>query len=429
MRSPKPIYLYVAFLVLLVILFHAAIWIFGTVYRLSANQFALLGAFLLLQVASAYFSLEISLRTSIVVDASLVFASILLFGPPWPSVIASFAVILRSLLFRRPLIDSLVNASIRHVEVSSVQIIYLMLGGELPVPLNIEHYIFPVFSAVVVYIVVNRFLVAMAVAIFQGVNLKELLLSAWERGLKEDISLLLMGILTALVVEVQPWALLLAVIPVGIVYIALRNSLRLEVLTLEAVERMADVIDYRDPYTAGHSQRVAELAEKIAKAMGLPTDEVRTVRAAARVHDLGKIAIDAGVLNKPGRLSDEEWGLMRRHPLLGAEIISRFPEFARGADYVRYHHERWDGKGYPFGLRGEEIPLGARIIAVADSYDAMATDRPYRKRLTQDVIMQEFRRGAGVQWDPQVVKAFLNVMGEKETRGEGPAPDRAWAPT
>ena len=108
---------------------------------------------------------------------------------------------------------------------------------------------------------------------------------------------------------------------------------------------------------------------------------------------------------------------MRRHPLVGAEIISRFPEFARGADYIRYHHERWDGKGYPYGLRGEEIPLGARIIAVADSYDAMTTDRPYRRALSRDVVMAELKRGAGVQWDPDVVAAFLRILGDETPSG------------
>ena len=177
---------------------------------------------------------------------------------------------------------------------------------------------------------------------------------------------------------------------------------------------MADVIDHRDPYTAGHSIRVSELATRIAQEMGLPWDEVQLIRAAARVHDLGKIEIDGNVLRKPGHFDDREWELMRRHPIVGAEIIARFPEFARGADYIRYHHERWDGQGYPYGLKGEEIPLGARIIAVADSYDAMATDRPYRKALSTDVIRRELARGAGVQWDPEVVAAFFRVMGWDE---------------
>ncbi len=389
----------------------------------------LMGIFMVLVVLASLFAIPISSRATIVVDTSVVFASLLLFPPPWAGVVTSLGVLIGLLLSRPKPLDLVINSSVRFIEVSVTQIIYMNLGGTFPPNFNQAGVIWAFSGAAIVYIFLDRSLISMAVALFQKIEFGRAFSSILTRAFYEDWALILIGILTALVVEVQPWTLLLAVIPVGIVYIALRNSLRLEVLTLEAVERMADVIDYRDPYTAGHSQRVAELAEKIAKAMGLPADEVRTVRAAARVHDLGKIAIDAGVLNKPGRLSDEEWDLMRRHPLLGAEIISRFPEFARGADYVRYHHERWDGKGYPFGLRGEEIPLGARIIAVADSYDAMATDRPYRKRLTQDVIMQEFRRGAGVQWDPQVVEAFLNVMGEKETKGEGPAPDRAWAPT
>ncbi len=271
--------------------------------------------------------------------------------------------------------------------------------------------------AAVTQVTFDRFLVAVAFSLHFGTRLWSFFADLWQGALKEEVALYLLGLLTVMVVEVHPWGLLLTVIPVALVYLSLRNSLRLQVLTRDAVEKMADVIDRRDPYTAGHSIRVADLAARIATEMGLPWDEVETIRAAARVHDLGKIEIDSVVLNKPGRLEGREWELMRRHPIVGAEIISRFPEFARGADYIRYHHERWDGKGYPYGLRGEEIPLGARIIAVADSYDAMTTDRPYRRALSRDVVMAELKRGAGVQWDPDVVAAFLRILGDETPSG------------
>lgn len=383
-----------------------------------------------LTAAAGYFPLPISKRTEVVVDTSLVFASGLLFPPPWAGFVTALGTLINLLAFRRGILDLSINTSVKFIEITVAQIVYLSLGGTIPPAFQESYVVVPLLGAMVTYMLLDRVLIATAVALFQGVDLGQVLFSNWTRAFKEDLALLLLGILTAMVVEVQAWALALTVVPVVLVYIALRNSLRLELLTLEAVEQMADVIDRRDPYTAGHSRRVADLAEKIAMAMGLPMEEVQAVRAAARVHDLGKIAIDASILNKPTRLTDEEWQAMRQHPVIGAEIIARFPEFARGADYVRYHHERWDGKGYPFGLRGEEIPLGARIIAVADTFDAMTTDRPYRKALTLDVVVEEFKRGAGVQWDADVVEAFLRVVGHTKTekkQARSPLPEQGTA--
>ncbi len=227
----------------------------------------------------------------------------------------------------------------------------------------------------------------------------------------EHVSLYLMGILTALTVQENLWTILLLAVPLGIVYISLQKSLQIRQLTRGAVEKMADIIDRRDPYTYGHSQRVASLAERIAEEMHLSWEETERVKAAARVHDLGKIAMDRTVLEKKEVLSEEEWRKMQEHPSLGAEILQNFPDFRDGTEYVRYHHERWDGRGYPEGLSGEKIPLGARIIAVADSYDAMARARPYRDALPEEKVRSIFVDGAGKQWDPRVVEALFKVLG------------------
>ena len=373
--------------------------------------------FIVLISSAEKFPLFISSKVKIIVDTSLVYAVILLFPPPLAAIILLISNVLGHVINKAPRIDILVNAGVVVVVSSITQVIYMLFGGKIPFVWEGWYTIIPLTMAAVTQVTFDRFLVAVAFSLHFGTRLWSFFADLWQGALKEEVALYLLGLLTVMVVEVHPWGLLLTVIPVALVYLSLRNSLRLQVLTRDAVEKMADVIDRRDPYTAGHSIRVADLAARIATEMGLPWDEVETIRAAARVHDLGKIEIDSVVLNKPGRLEGREWELMRRHPIVGAEIISRFPEFARGADYIRYHHERWDGKGYPYGLRGEEIPLGARIIAVADSYDAMTTDRPYRRALSRDVVMAELKRGAGVQWDPDVVAAFLRILGDETPSG------------
>src|SRR5216683_1300030 len=177
-----------------------------------------------------------------------------------------------------------------------------------------------------------------------------------------------------------------------------------------AVESMADVVDRRDPYTFQHSQSVADHAVRTARRLQLPDKEVELIRLAARVHDLGKIEVPDEVLHKQGRLTEAEFELMKKHPATGAEILAKFPEYKRGRELVLAHHERMDGLGYPRGLAGAAIAFGARVIAVADSWDAMTSDRPYRKALDAEVALAELLRGRGTQWDPQVVDAFAATL-------------------
>src|SRR5947209_909384 len=182
---------------------------------------------------------------------------------------------------------------------------------------------------------------------------------------------------------------------------------------------LAGGVDRRDPYTFQHSQSVADHSVRTARRLGLPDREVEVIRLAARVHDLGKIAIPDEVLHKAGRLTAAEFELMKKHPETGAEILAKFPAYRHGRELVLAHHERIDGLGYPRGLAGAAIALGARIIAVADSWDAMTSDRPYRKALEAEVALGELLRGRGTQWDASVVDAFAESL-----PGAIPAVDR-----
>ena len=230
--------------------------------------------------------------------------------------------------------------------------------------------------------------------------------SVREAGVVE-VAQYLIGILGALAATQQIWGLALLALPTGIVYLAFKHLKELRDTTRQILEGMADAVDLRDPYTGGHSRRVAESCNTILKNLDLVGPESDLIRVAARVHDIGKIGIPDEILRKSGPLTAEEWQIMKQHPQRGAELLARYPDFARGADFVRYHHERWDGQGYPSGLKGMDIPLGARVIAVVDALDAMTSDRPYRKAMTLDQATLIFRSGSGQQWDPAVVNALL----------------------
>ena len=190
---------------------------------------------------------------------------------------------------------------------------------------------------------------------------------------------------------------------------------------LETVMAMATAIDAKDRYTGGHTKRVALYSELIAKHMGLSTEDVAEVKLSATLHDIGKIGVDDKVLKKEAPLDRREWEHMKQHPELGYKILAHVKTMKAITDGMRFHHERPDGLGYPCGLKGEEIPMVARIISVADTFDAMTSNRPYRKGLDYDVAFEEIVRHRGTQFDEKVVDGFINAfklerMGKKRTR-------------
>jgi len=172
---------------------------------------------------------------------------------------------------------------------------------------------------------------------------------------------------------------------------------------------LANALEAKDVYTRGHSERVGTLSRRLGAALGLTPPDVEIVGRAGLLHDIGKIGIAEGILRKPGALNGEEWAQMRRHPLIGARIVAPFEFFTAGAIVIRHHHERMDGSGYPDGLSGDAIPFGARIVAVADVYDALTSDRPYRGAMSADEARARLEAEAGDTLDKDVVAAFLDV--------------------
>ena len=179
---------------------------------------------------------------------------------------------------------------------------------------------------------------------------------------------------------------------------------------LSAVYALVSVVEARDPYVYGHSRKVNTYAVALAEALGLSPDEVSRVSTAALLHDIGKIGIPDEVLNKKEKLSRENWEAIKAHPRLGTNIVSNIPQLVGCADSILHHHERWDGGGYPEGLKGEQIPLESRILAIADSFEAMSSARPYRPALSREDVLEELRKGAGSQFDPNLVEVFIGII-------------------
>ena len=246
----------------------------------------------------------------------------------------------------------------------------------------------------------------------------KILRAAFQEGWLTEAIQYVLAMLGALAAGYQVGALGLLAIPAVLVYLVFKKEMDDE--TIQLLESMADTVDLRDPYTGGHSRRVAELTDGLLRELGMHGQEAALIRTASRIHDLGKIGVPDEVLIKPAPLTNEEEGLVKSYPGQGAELLTRYPDFSRGIAMVLHHHERWDGMGYPSGLSGTDIPFGARLIAVVDSYDAMTSDRPYRRALSPERAAHILHDGRGRQWDPAIVDAFLRSIGQQ---GESLPPD------
>ena len=382
--------------------------------RASSGDPLLMVLLVLLGAAAANFPIMVSPRYKTDASPAIDLALVILFPPATAVALVGLSRILGDgflCVRRNPLtgtrrrepIDLVFNASQLMIAAAAAAIVYRGLepsSGQL---------IATILAACAMYFV-SASLVVVAVGGLTARNPLEIWVETAGSELKQTAATYVAGYLLAVLSNGRPWLAVVMMGPIAGVQMALKRSVQLREQTVAAVESMADIVDRRDPYTFKHSESVADHAVRTARKLGLPDREVELIRLAARVHDLGKIAVPDEVLHKQGRLSDAEFELMKKHPQTGVEILEKFPEYKRGRELVLAHHERMDGRGYPRGLSGDEIPLGARIIAVADSWDAMTSDRPYRAALDPEVALGELLRGRGTQWDAAVVDAFAQTL-------------------
>jgi len=394
--------------------------------RLGAYELFVASLFAVLMAAATIRPVHLGFRLNIDLTTLLIVAIVLVLEPA-PAILMSAVGVVAGQLLQRTTWSGLVfNSGQVVLQVAAAAGILAYFGWDAREPAFSDGMFLPVMVlAMAATFLVNTFLVATII----GLQARIPPWLVWRDALTPDllveqVSQFALGLVAALVVHVQILILPLLIAPGMMLYISAARKNRLQFQTQEAINALADLVDRRDPYTADHSRRGAIVARELATRLDLAPDEIVTVERAARVHDLGKLVIDLSVLNKHDPLTAEEWRLFQRHPADGANILTWFPEFGRSTDYVRHHHERWDGKGYPDGLAGNAIPLGARILAVADALDAMSSARPYRAPLSADAILAEFAAYRDVQWDAHVVDALLYLLdnGTIEVDGVNNAP-------
>jgi putative nucleotidyltransferase with HDIG domain len=242
-------------------------------------------------------------------------------------------------------------------------------------------------------------------------SLREFMVLNFSKHMYHVIFTLALGVIIAVAyLDFGAPAFALFAFPLLLTRDALKRNLDLRRSRVEALRALSSSVDARDSYTYDHSNRVSRLSAMLAREMGFPEATVEMIESGALLHDIGKISLDLDILSKPGPLTSEERTAVRRHPLESAQVVAGVELFRGAVDIVRHHHERPDGQGYPDGLKADEIPLGARILNVADAFDAMTSDRPYRKRRSVGDALDELRKGSGSEFDPVVVEYLMRLL-------------------
>jgi putative nucleotidyltransferase with HDIG domain len=382
------------------------------VAAMPVSTLALLGAAValteLFQVSADESSADPNGTSTFSFSSSVHIAAILMLGPWAGAVIGAFGVLAVDPLRGYPWRRLLFNSSVFALATVAAGYVFQAAGGH-PGQLEFPAVLLPLVALTVTYTVLNTVLVSCAVAFTSGTSVWPLIRESLDTELSPKVAEAGLGAALARFGIYEPWAIVVLAPLLIAVYQAHSRLALLRAETARALETFANIVDERDPYTYRHSARVADYVTELATRLGLPDPDVARLRWAGRLHDLGKISVDAGVLRKPGRLDEDEWAAMRRHPRLSARLLRRFHFASWEAQAVEYHHERYDGAGY-YGIPTADLPLASHFLIVADSFDAMTSDRPYRQGLSGEQALAEIERGLGTQFHPAIGAAFVAMQ-------------------
>jgi putative nucleotidyltransferase with HDIG domain len=348
----------------------------------------------------------------------IAFFATVLIVPSWPAVAAALIVrVLIDAFSRKTFLKALFNMSLFGITIGSAVLVFRLFGGEsmaryseLPLAQTTLTIGVPFVLAIVTGFAANSILLSGVIAANSGRRFGQVWVETFRPTIGLDLLATPLVFLFAWVfVSWGPFAAAALWIPVLGLRQLQKNNIELARINSELLELMVKSMEARDPYTSGHSRRVQQFSLAIARSLGLPPAEVDKVNRASLLHDVGKIHEKyAPILRKPGKLSPEEWQTMQEHPSDGAELVSTMSRLHDIVPSIRHHHERWDGTGYPDGLAGETIPVVSRVIAFADTIDAMTSERPYRRTLSEEEVRAEIVRCRGTQFDPTIADQILS---------------------
>jgi putative nucleotidyltransferase with HDIG domain len=367
--------------------------------------------FITLSIIAEFMPVDLPVGGRVTIGFPIDFVVIIIYGPLFAICVTFIGEILGD-IFNRKIIwyRTLFNGSQYALSAGVAGMVYQGLGGVVG-GANLTNYIVPAAICAIVYFLINSNLFMIVISLSEEVSI----LSIWKNRIRGAIATYIalapMGFIMAVVyLNIGNWGIILFFFPLFLARQSFELYTKMRKIYLETIRALAAAIDAKDPYTKGHSERVAQIAVLLAQELNLSDRDSENIEYTALLHDIGKIGIDDRILGKSSKLSNEEFKKIKEHPIVGAKIIEPVDFLKNSYKTIYHHHEKYNGGGYPDGLKEKDIPLCARIIAVADSYDAMGSDRPYRKKLSKEKILKEFTEQSGKQFDPQIVNALMLIL-------------------
>ncbi|MBA3063420.1 MAG: HD domain-containing protein [Atribacteria sp.] len=368
--------------------------------------------FLTISTFAEFIPVDLPMGGAISIGFPVDFVLILVYGPALAMLITALGALIGEIIERerRSWYKIIFNATQYALSVGVAGLVYQYAGGIIGFQ-NFIKFIFPAALCAFVYCFINLILVTIVISLAQGGRIATVWRINFKNLLSSYIAEAPMGFLMAIVyVEVGIVGILLFFLPLLLARRSFELYTKMRKVYLETIRALAAAIDAKDPYTKGHSERVAETSVALAQELNLSDRDIENIEYTALLHDIGKIGIADNILGKDSSLTNKEFDKIKEHTVMGAKIIEPVDFLKNSYKAIYHHHERYNGKGYPDGIKSEDIPILARIIAVADAYDAMGSDRPYRKKLNKDKILKELNDQSGKQFDPEVVKALISVL-------------------
>lgn len=379
------------------------------------HKYIILSCFLILSVFAEYIPVTLPHGGHMTIGFPIDFVLILVYGPATAMLITSLSlVIYETVKGKSPWYKRIFDASQYALSAGLAGLVYQYTGGVIGFQ-NFFKFIIPASLCALTYCLVNLTLVTFVISFYEGSKISKV----WRLNFKDNLPTYLseapLGLLMAIIyVQVGILGIGLFFLPLLLARRSFELYTKMRQMYLDTIRALAAAIDAKDPYTKGHSERVSRVAVALGQLMSLSADELERLEYSALLHDIGKIGIDEAILRKSDGLSEEEYDKIKNHSALGAKIIEPVDFLKKSYETIYHHHEKFNGGGYPDKIKGEEIPLAARIIAVADAYDAMSSDRPYRKRLDRKQILKELEEQSGRQFDPEVVKILITMLEKGE---------------
>ena len=352
---------------------------------------------------------------SVSVNFGISLACLIIFGPSTAIIVTFISIFnIREFFKRVPYYRHIFNAGQYLISMGIASLIFEMIRRQNGTDFFSTRNIGFILAAAYIFFFLNTTLTAVAISISEKINFINVWVYNFAWLIPFQLFLAAMAIAISFLYELYgPFTLLFTSLPLIIAQYTYLLRVKERRALLNSILQIVRIVETKDPYTAGHSVRVAEYSENIARKLKLNEYDIELLVNLANLHDLGKIQVDLSILNKPGNFNKKDWAEMKKHPLVGYNIVKEISFLKSQANAILHHHERMDGKGYPCGIKEEEISLFARILSVADSYDAMTTDRPYRNMLTDMEAIHELEDNSGTQFDKKIAETMIEILEEK----------------